>query len=113
MEDLVTKMKALADPTRLQIIEFLKNPDTTCCTQADGVCACDFENFLGLAQPTVSHHLKQLVQAGLIKAEKRGKWVYYELQPQGFELVIEQLRSFTRQPQLHQPAPAPGSRPHG
>ena len=78
------QLKALADPVRLTILEFLLNPVQTCCVQDEGVCACDFENVLGLAQPTVSHHLKLLVQAGLVSAKKRGRWVYYELNREAF-----------------------------
>ena len=63
--------KALGDETRLAIIRQL---------QAEGaVCACDFLACCDLAQPTVSHHLKVLRQAGLVSTEKRGLWVYYTL----------------------------------
>lgn len=78
------QLKALSDPTRLTILDFLLEPVQTCCVQDEGVCACDFENVLGLSQPTVSHHLKLLVQAGLVRAKKRGRWVYYELNREAF-----------------------------
>ena len=78
------QLKALSDPVRLTILEFLLEPVQTCCVQDEGVCACDFENVLGLSQPTVSHHLKLLVQAGLVNAKKRGRWVYYELNREAF-----------------------------
>lgn len=78
------QLKALADPVRLTILEFLLEPVQTCCAQDEGVCACDFENVLGLSQPTVSHHLKLLVQAGFVRAQKRGRWVYYALEPGAF-----------------------------
>jgi ArsR family transcriptional regulator len=83
-EALATRLKALADPARLRIVEFLQQPDGGCCAREDGVCGCDFEDLLGLSQPTVSHHLKILVQAGLLKADKRGRWMYYELEPDAF-----------------------------
>ena len=67
--------KALADRHRLQILN--------CLLQADGeaVCVCDLEPLLGVKQPTVSHHLKQLVDAGLLDRERRGTYAYYRLKP--------------------------------
>ena len=65
--------KALADRNRLRILNSL--------LQAGGepVCVCEFQPALGIAQPTVSHHLKQLVKAGLLEREKRGTFAYYRL----------------------------------
>src|SRR5260370_41864009 len=71
--------KALADPARVRIIEFLRRPDAACCTVEDRVCACDLEGPLGLSQPAVSHHLKILVRADLVLAEKAGRFVYYRV----------------------------------
>jgi ArsR family transcriptional regulator, arsenate/arsenite/antimonite-responsive transcriptional repressor len=95
MHPLAPTLKAIADPVRLQILEFLRSPQPVCCSRGDGVCACDFEAVLGLSQPTVSHHLKLLVEAGLVRAERRGRWVYYELEPEAFATLIERLRPFT------------------
>jgi ArsR family transcriptional regulator len=64
--------KALADPHRVRIVNQLANSPAP-------VCACDFNDILGLAQPTVSHHLKKLVQAGLLDREQRGTWAFYSL----------------------------------
>jgi ArsR family transcriptional regulator len=64
--------KALGDPARVRIVNLLA-------TNADAVCACDLNEPLGLAQPTVSHHLKKLVDAGLVEREQRGKWAYFQL----------------------------------
>jgi ArsR family transcriptional regulator, arsenate/arsenite/antimonite-responsive transcriptional repressor len=64
--------KALADPHRVKIINLLA-------TSPDPVCVCEFTEPLGLSQPTVSHHLKKLVQAGLLEREQRGTWAYYSL----------------------------------
>ncbi len=72
-------LSALADPTRRAILSFLARPVPTACTREDSVCACDLETFLGLSQPTVSHHMKALKAAGLVTAEKRGRWVHYAL----------------------------------
>jgi ArsR family transcriptional regulator, arsenate/arsenite/antimonite-responsive transcriptional repressor len=64
--------KALADAHRVKIINLLA-------TSPDAVCVCEFTEPLGLSQPTVSHHLKKLVQAGLLDREQRGTWAYYSL----------------------------------
>jgi ArsR family transcriptional regulator, arsenate/arsenite/antimonite-responsive transcriptional repressor len=64
--------KALADPQRVKILNLLA-------TSPDPVCVCEFTEPLGLSQPTVSHHLKKLVQAGLLNREQRGTWAYYSL----------------------------------
>jgi ArsR family transcriptional regulator len=64
--------KALADPNRVKIINRLA-------TSPNSVCVCEFTGPLGLSQPTVSHHLKKLVQAGLLAREQRGTWAYYSL----------------------------------
>jgi ArsR family transcriptional regulator, arsenate/arsenite/antimonite-responsive transcriptional repressor len=66
--------KALADPNRVRIVNQLAN-------SPEPVCSCDFNGPLGLSQPTVSHHLKKLVQAGLLHREQRGTWAYYSLDP--------------------------------
>lgn len=86
---LVLQFKALADPRRLAILEFLRQPIQSCCSRDDGVCACDLEAFLGLSQPTVSHHMKQLQGAELVVSEKRGRWTYYRLNAAGLRQVAE------------------------
>jgi ArsR family transcriptional regulator, arsenate/arsenite/antimonite-responsive transcriptional repressor len=64
--------KALADPHRVRIVNLLA-------TSPGPVCVCEFTGPLGLSQPTVSHHLKKLVQAGLLEREQRGTWAWYSL----------------------------------
>jgi ArsR family transcriptional regulator, arsenate/arsenite/antimonite-responsive transcriptional repressor len=64
--------KALGDPARVRIVNALA-------TSGESVCVCDLIEPLGLAQPTVSHHLKRLVDAGLLEREQRGKWAYFSL----------------------------------
>lgn len=91
MQTLADRLKALADPARLAIIEFLRAPQADCCSRGDGVCACDLEGVLELSQPTVSHHMKVLVAAGLVRAEKRGRWVYYELDAAAFERLVDEI----------------------
>ena len=70
--------KALADPARVRIVNLLA-------TSAGPVCACDLYQPLGLAQPTVSHHLKKLTDAGLLEREQRGKWAYFSLKRDAVE----------------------------
>jgi ArsR family transcriptional regulator len=65
-------LKALSDPHRLTILATLARAE-------DEVCVCDFTGGLPLEQPTVSHHLKILREAGLVTCERRGTWVYYRL----------------------------------
>jgi ArsR family transcriptional regulator len=65
-------MKALADPTRLTMIASLWKADAP-------ICICDFTAGLGLSQPTISHHMAKLKEAGLVDSEKRGIWIYYRL----------------------------------
>ena len=75
---LAARFKALADPSRVAIVNRLAG--------AEEVCVCDFIGTLGLAQPTVSHHLKVLREAGLVEvARKRGTWVYYRLVPESVD----------------------------
>src|SRR5919112_30158 len=66
---------ALADPARVRILNLLATSD-------EPVCACHLIEPLGLSQPTVSHHLKRLVEAGLLDREQRGKWAYFSLTPE-------------------------------
>jgi ArsR family transcriptional regulator, arsenate/arsenite/antimonite-responsive transcriptional repressor len=70
--------KALADPARVRIVNLLAR-------SPDAVCVCEITPALGLAQPTVSHHLKKLVRAGLLEREQRGVWAYYSLDREGLE----------------------------
>jgi ArsR family transcriptional regulator len=64
--------RALGDAHRVRIVNLLA-------TARDAVCVCDLTDFLGLSQPTVSHHLRKLVDAGLLTREQRGVWAYYSL----------------------------------
>jgi ArsR family transcriptional regulator, arsenate/arsenite/antimonite-responsive transcriptional repressor len=86
--------KALADRHRLQILN--------CLLRADGepVCVCEFQPYLGIRQPTVSHHLKQLVEAGLLEREKRGTYAYYSLKPGS----LERMSALLAEPSVAIPA---------
>ena len=59
------------------------------------MCACVFADKLGLGAPTVSHHMKTLIEAGLVTARKRGLWVYYRLVPEAFEPLADELALLT------------------
>src|SRR5215471_11404176 len=72
--DLAACFKALADPTRVAIVNRL--------AAAGEVCVCDLTAAFDLAQPTVSHHLKLLREAGLVESSRRGTWSYYRLVPE-------------------------------
>ena len=71
--DEVKILQAIAEPTRLAIVRQLAS--------AGEVCACDFTDCCGVSQPTVSHHLKVLREAGVVSCERRGTWIYYRLEP--------------------------------
>lgn len=72
-DDLAGRLAAVADPIRLQVLSIIANAPT------GEVCACDFVDPLGKSQPTISHHLKVLAEAGLVVGDKRGRWVWYRL----------------------------------
>lgn len=65
--------KALADPARVRIVNLLATSD------GEPVCVCNLIAPLGLTQPTVSHHMKKLLDAGLVEREQRGRWAYFAL----------------------------------
>ena len=87
LEPLIRTFKALADEARLKILEHLVAQDASCCTPGESVCACNLESVTGLSQPTVSHHMKVLTNAKLVTGEKRGRWLYYRIDPCGLELA--------------------------
>ena len=72
--------KALADPARVRIVNLVA-------TSSEAICACELEEPLGLSQPTVSHHLKKLTEAGLLDREQRGKWAYFTLKRDAVETL--------------------------
>lgn len=72
---LAAKFKALGDPTRVRLLSMVAS------TESAEACVCDLTEPVGLSQPTVSHHLKVLVDAGLLIRTKRGIWSYYALAP--------------------------------
>ncbi len=91
--------KALASRPRRDILTLLatgEGMDAARCCTGEEVCACVFAEKLGLGAPTVSHHMKALLDAELITATKRGVWVYYRLVPAAFEPVLQQALLFAR-----------------
>ena len=82
---LAARFKALADPNRLRILSLVSSG-----VDAE-TCVCDLPEPLGLGQSTVSHHLKILVEAGLLHREKRGVWAYYSLVPGALESLAATL----------------------
>ena len=72
-DEMATRFKALADPTRLQLLSHIA------ASGCESVCACDLLDIVDIGQPTVSHHLKRLVDAGLLTREQRGKWAHYSV----------------------------------
>ena len=77
--------RALADPTRVRIVNLLA-------TSERPVCVCDLVPVLGLTQPTVSHHLKKLVTAGLLEREQRGTWAFYTVD----RTALDRVSTLTR-----------------
>ena len=84
-EQLARGFAALGDPVRLRLLSILA------AAQSGEVCVCDFVGPLERAQPTVSHHLKVLGDAGLVHGERRGKWVWYSLDRERLESLREAL----------------------
>jgi ArsR family transcriptional regulator len=84
-EDLAHSLKALADPARLRLISMVA------AHEGAEACVCDLTEPLGLSQPTVSHHLKVLVDAGFLSRDKRGVWAYYSLVPGALDSVAHLL----------------------
>lgn len=84
-EQLAALLKAVADPTRLRLLSLVAR------SVGDQACVCDLTGPVGLSQPTVSHHLKILVEAGLLTREQRGRWAYYHLVPGATEHLAAAL----------------------
>ena len=77
--------KALGDPVRLRLVSLIG------AHQGGEVCVCDLTTAFDLTQPTISHHLKVLREAGIITSERRGTWVYYRLVPAALERMASLL----------------------
>ncbi|MCE7003718.1 metalloregulator ArsR/SmtB family transcription factor [Kibdelosporangium philippinense] len=87
--ELAAVFKALGDPIRLRLLSMIAAAETDA-----GVCVCELTPAFDLSQPTISHHLKLLRQAGLVDSERRGTWVYYWLRPE----VTDKLAALLARP---------------
>ena len=83
--ELAVRLKALADPARLQALSILL------ASENQEACTCDLTEPLGLTQPTVTHHLRKLLEAGLVTAERRGVWTYYRVETEALSALAEVL----------------------
>lgn len=88
-EALAGVLKAIAEPTRLRLLSLVAAHEGT------EACVCDLTDPVGLSQPTVSHHLRVLVEAGLLEREQRGRWAYYRLIPDALQTLAQLLAAST------------------
>jgi len=105
--DLAQLLKALADPTRLRLVSMVA-------AHEDGeACVCELTEPLGLTQPTISHHLKVLIDADILTRDKRGVWAYYALVPGALDALAAVLTGLRRGARtgLASPGPRPGEWP--
>jgi len=89
-ERLAAAFKALADPTRVAIVNRLST--------TEAVCVCDLTSAFELSQPTISHHLRILRDAGLVESERHGTWAYYRLVPDAIDNLRAALGADERTP---------------
>ncbi len=103
-ERMAHQLGAVADPVRLQMLSIIAR------APRGEVCACDFVGPIDKAQPTISHHLKVLAEAGLVQGDKRGRWVWYQLSPSGLTGLLGSVERATTAPETTSSvAPAAGS----
>jgi len=84
-EVLARMFKALGDPNRVKLLSIIA------AAEDKEACVCDLTEPLGLSQPTVSHHMKQLREGGFVSSERRGKWIFYSLVPDQVHAVTDAL----------------------
>ncbi|MCW2540945.1 MAG: transcriptional regulator, ArsR family [Frankiales bacterium] len=85
-ERLARVFKALADPTRVRLLSLIA------ATEGGEACACDLTAPVNLSQPTVSHHMRQLVDAGLVSRDQRGKWAYYRVVDSTLDAIANAIK---------------------
>ncbi len=83
---LARRLKMLADPTRLRLLSILLD------SEHGEACTCDLTEPLGLSQPTVTHHLQRLAEAGIVHGERRGRWTYYSVDKNAIESITDALK---------------------
>ena len=97
-EDLAAAFKVLADPVRLRLLSMIASTEEA--------CACDLVEPLERSQPTISHHLSVLTEAGLLTREKRGKWAWYRVVPERLAGLREALGSPSESVNRETPSPS-------
>lgn len=90
-QQLLSALKAVADPTRLKILRLLKRKGVCAIGKPSGMCACDIQEEFKLTQPTISHHMAVLSRAGLVVAEKHGLWMWYRRNEKSLKQVARAL----------------------
>jgi ArsR family transcriptional regulator, arsenate/arsenite/antimonite-responsive transcriptional repressor len=83
--DLASALRVVADPARLRLLSLIASSDGA------EACVCDLTQPLGLSQPTVSHHLKVLADAGVLRREQRGRWAFFRVVPEPLDLLRKAL----------------------
>jgi ArsR family transcriptional regulator len=83
---LARRLKALADPTRLRLLSMLLD------SEHGEACTCDLVDPLGLSQPTVTHHLQRMAEAGIVHGERRGRWTLYSVDKNAIESITAALK---------------------
>ena len=89
IDDIARVLSSMGDPARLQILDMISR------AQDGEICACSFVAPLKKAQPTISHHLKVLTAAGLIRSSRRGKWIWYSLNDDRLRMAIDLLENIS------------------
>ncbi|GAW30582.1 metalloregulator ArsR/SmtB family transcription factor [Carboxydocella sp. JDF658] len=102
MKELAEKLRALADENRLQIIRLLARGE---------LCVCEIMEYLEMSQPTASHHLKILKQAGLVTDRKEGRWSYYRLQSEAVQALTAEIQGLLVTGEPLPPRPASRCQP--
>jgi ArsR family transcriptional regulator len=97
-ERLAGVFKALGEPTRLRLVSLIAG------FEGSAACVCDLTAAVGLSQPTVSHHLKILVESGLLERSQRGKWAYYQIVPGALDALAAMIARTTTPPTAGQAA---------
>jgi ArsR family transcriptional regulator len=82
-EELAAAFKVVADPVRLRLLSLI--------AEAGEICSCDLVTLIGRSQPTISHHMSVLADAGLVHREKRGKWAWYSVAPERLAVLRDAL----------------------
>ncbi|MGC2697152.1 MAG: metalloregulator ArsR/SmtB family transcription factor [Candidatus Angelobacter sp.] len=92
-KQLVSVLKAVADPARLQILRLLKQKGQCSIGKGVGMCACDVQDHVKLSQSTISHHMAILRKAGLVEAQKHGLWMWYQRNEKSLKALGQALNS--------------------